>query len=251
MIDMTATDIIVEMPGGGKPILNQVSIEVTGETIHGIVGMSGAGKTTVLRCLAGTLPPSSGLVSHAGINIYDPGTAAFGKGRVAENVALLPQNPPATFNPRVRVRDSIIEPLLIAGIPRDEALSHIEETAFVVGLHPALLDRYPSGLSGGEARRAALARAMITEPKALLLDEPQSGIDLPSQLELLDLIVQLSKSEKVTVVIVGHDLNSLRSACTNLTVLDDGKVVESGPAERVIATPESKAARELVEAAGI
>ncbi len=251
MIDMTASDIIVEMPGGGKPILNQVSIEVTGETIHGIVGMSGAGKTTVLRCLAGTLPPSSGLVSHAGNNIYGPGTAAFGKGRVADDVALLPQNPPATLDPRVRIRDSIIEPLLVTGIPRDEALSHIEETAFVVGLHPALLDRYPSGLSGGEARRAALARAMIIEPKALLLDEPQSGIDLPSQLELLDLIVQLSKSEKVTVVIVGHDLSSLSSVCTDLTVLDEGKVVESGPAERVISTPVSKAARELVEAAGI
>jgi peptide/nickel transport system ATP-binding protein len=160
------------------------------------------------------------------------------------------QNPLSSLDPRMRVAASVAEPLDALGI--GDAASRrrrVAELLDLVGLPADLGRRTPAALSGGERQRAAIARALAPGPELLVLDEPVSSIDATAALRVIDLLQGLRARAGLALVLVSHDVDVVRELCGRLVVMQAGRVVESGPTDRVLAEPEHVATRRLVEAA--
>ena len=163
-----------------------------GETL-GIVGESGCGKSTLAKLLMGMLKPSSGHSTRA------PARGENQSGRMQ----MVFQDPYASLHPRHRLRRTLAEPLKL--LKRDNIDDRIHAGFRHVGLDPALAERYPHQLSGGQRQRVAIVRALLLEPKVLLLDEPTSALDMSVQAEILNLLNQLKQQDGLTMVLVSHD----------------------------------------------
>ncbi|MBL3700578.1 ATP-binding cassette domain-containing protein [Leucobacter luti] len=214
-------------PTGGTTGLRGIDFELhRGESV-GVVGESGAGKTTLARIIAGAERLDTGTITRA---------------TPAPRVRLIPQDPVATFDPRWRV-----ERILRASI-RPESHTAPAELLARVGLGAEFLTRRPRTLSGGQRQRVAIARALAAEPDVLVCDEPVSALDVATQAGILDLLRGLQQRLGVALVFVSHDLAAVRSVCDRVLILRDGVVVESGDTERVFGAPQDPFTRELVAA---
>ena len=215
----------------GRPALVDATLQVAAGRILGIVGESGSGKTTLGRIMAGLLTPDTGGVVFDGIEL---GTL---RGRVRRqlrrHLQYVHQDPAAALDPRMRVSDILQEPLLIHTSDwRQRRLERVERTLAAVGA-PNLLDRWPHQLSGGQSRRIGLARTLVLEPKLVVLDEPTAGLDLLVQASLLDLLADLRARLNLTLVLISHDIGVVRSLCDEVAVMQDGQIVEDGPAPQL------------------
>jgi len=167
-------------------------------------------------------------------------------------VAAVFQQPTSSLDPRRRVADSVGEPL----VTHEPALSSVERTQRVaaalerVGLSPALGARRPHEISGGEAQRVALARALIAQPSLVVLDEPTSALDASAAAGVLNLIRDLAAARGVAFLIVSHDLAAVAHVAERVVVVDDGRVVETGPTAACFAAPSSAALARLLTASG-
>ncbi|MDI6102694.1 ATP-binding cassette domain-containing protein [Actinoplanes sp. NEAU-A12] len=235
-------------PLGRRPVrtvLDAVDLAVSAGERLGIVGGSGAGKSTLLRLLLAVEAPDAGEVRFRG-RLLRP--AAPGRLRwFRREVQFVAQDPYAAFSPRMTVRDVVSEPLRCLRVPGDHP-RRIDESLRAVQLDPALASRLPSTLSGGQRQRLALARALAPRPAVLVADEPISALDAPVRVAVLDLLREVTVATGSALVLVAHDLAAVRRACTRVVVLDQGRVVESGPVDQVFRTPRSAAARNLIEA---
>ncbi len=220
----------VVRPGGpeGPAVLKDCSFSIqSGQTIV-LVGESGCGKTTTLRTIAGLIPLEKGTL------------------RAPDHIGWLPQHPLAAFNPRWPVIRSVVEPLRLAGASRAEARQKSRKLLESLKLSRMQWDLRPSALSGGQLRRAAIARALVAAPHLVLADEPTAGLDPIAALQLIDLFKNLSKSRKTSVLWVTHDLGVASAAADRVLVLANGKIVEAARMGRLATNPRTEITRKLL-----
>ena len=164
-------------------------------------------------------------------------------------IALTPQGAMNSFTPHLSIERHITEVLTEhKGMTKHEGRGYAAELLRAVGLDTAFLVRYPHELSGGQKQRAALATALACEPDFLLADEPTTALDVVTQKEVLDTIVSLVRGRGMGLLLVTHDLPLAAGICDVLTVMKDGKIVESGPPVKVVGDPKSPYTRQLIEA---
>lgn len=224
----------------GQPFeaLSDVSLTLEEGTITGLVGCSGGGKSTLCRLVAGFERPDGGTIQWN----FDR--------RRPWAVQYLFQHPHRSLTPYRTLLQLVTEPLeyftkLSAQERRNRAAKALEE----LGLGPELWDRKPGQVSGGQAQRAALARAMILKPEVLLLDEPVSSLDAPAQAQVLNAVKALWKRSGVTCLFVAHDLAAVDFLCHRVGVMLDGRMVEQGSREQVLDHPSHPFTRRLVDLA--
>ncbi|WP_321449772.1 ABC transporter ATP-binding protein [uncultured Cohaesibacter sp.] len=227
---------------GSAVILPDVSFEVQGGECFGLIGESGSGKSTVLRCMSLLFNSWSGDIRIDGTSVRE--MSAFERCRTFQMVF---QDPYGSLHPRHSVRTTLSEPLKIHKL--DNHQQRMETALTDVGLPVDFLDRYPHQLSGGQRQRVAIARALILEPDILLLDEPTSALDVSVQAEILNLLVRLREEKGFTYLIVSHDLAVVDHMCDRFAVMQGGKIVEILPREAI---PDNQAAmpyaKELIDA---
>lgn len=214
-----------------------VSFVVTEGKSLAIVGESGSGKSTLIRCINGLIKPTSGEIFLDGQLVTQFGRKEY-RERVARKVQIVFQDPATSLNPRLKVFDIIVEPVLAQRkILKSQLKDLVDELLQKVGLDPKLSNRYPGELSGGQCQRVAIARALSVSPKVLLLDEPTSSLDVSVQAQVLQLLNELRFNLNLTYIFVSHDLGVVRNVSEEILVMYLGKIVETGPTERVIDEP--------------
>ena len=210
----------------------------------GLVGESGCGKSTIARCLVGLERPVSGSIRLDGAEVAGLSPRAWLPHRA--RIQMVFQDPGGSLDPRQKVGSIVAEPLTIHGRPnrRARAIELLE----AVGLGPEHAERLPHELSGGQKQRVAIARALALEPDVLVCDEPTSALDGTVQGRILKLLADLQERLGIAIVLISHDLDVVREACDAVAVLYLGRIVESGPAEEVLAAPRHPYTRALLSA---
>lgn len=233
----------------GRTVAAVQSVDFTlrrGEIV-GVVGESGSGKSSVARCVVRLIEPSGGAIL---INGVDVAGISHGQMRSMRNrIQIVFQDPYRSLNPRVRVADSIIEGLINFGVSRKNALIKAHELIRVVGLDADALDRYPHQFSGGQRQRICIARALALEPDILVADEAVSALDVSVQAQVLRLLDEIRERTGIAVLFITHDLRVAAQICDTIVVMQKGRIVEAGPAEKVLTSPEQDYTRALIEAA--
>ena len=193
-----------------RQILSDVSFTLYDGEMVGLLGMSGSGKTTLCKCILGLLKEYEGEVIH-----------------YTNSPQMVFQDPFGSLNPKKKIGWILTEPLRMQG-----GLSHVEkrtkvlETLQKVNLSEEYYDRYPKELSGGQRQRVSIALALITGAKFILADEPLSALDVTVQAQIIDLLKELQKKEKICILLVSHDVDVVRMLCRRVLVLQDGKLME-------------------------
>ena len=207
--------------------VDNVSFKVEAGTTFGIAGESGSGKSTLCMTIAKLLEPTSGRI------VLDEKDYEKAKGQELREfrtkMQIVFQNPLSSLDPHMTVRTIILEPLKAIGrlgsIDKDRAVADLLEK---VGLGPSLAKRYPHELSGGQAQRVSIARALSVSPRLLLLDEPTSALDASVQAQILNLFNELQKELGITYVLVSHDLSVIGHMCDQVAIMYAGRFVETG-----------------------
>jgi peptide/nickel transport system ATP-binding protein len=217
-----------------------------GRTI-GIVGESGSGKSTVARCVMRLIDPGQGRVTLAGTDITHLKPGAMRRHRA--KIQIVFQDPYRSLNPRRRIADSLIEGPMNFGRTRDEALARARSLLQTVGLTADALDRYPHQFSGGQRQRIAIARAVAMEPEVIVADEAVSALDVSVQDQVLKLLERLQDELGIAILFITHDLRVAAQICDEVIVMQQGRVVEQGPAGRVLVAPRHAYTHALIDAA--
>ncbi len=218
-----------------------------GQTV-GVVGESGSGKTTLGLALL-RLIASEGPITYVGNRIDAYGSRAMRPLR--KDMQIVFQDPYGSLSPRLSVGQIIEEGLLIQqpSLTYDGRREAVSRALSEVGLDPHAQDRYPHEFSGGQRQRIAIARAMILEPKFVMLDEPTSALDMSVQAQIVDLLRDLQRHRELAYLFISHDLRVVRALSNDVIVMRAGKVVEEGPSERIFTSPQTAYTRALLSAA--
>jgi microcin C transport system ATP-binding protein len=225
-----------------------IDLEVKEGQTLGVVGESGSGKTTLGLALL-RLVSSDGPIVYLGDRIdgYDSKKMR----PLRRDMQIVFQDPYGSLSPRLSVGQIIEEGLLIPkpGMDQAERRERVSKALKEVGLDPASQDRYPHEFSGGQRQRIAIARALVLEPRFLILDEPTSALDVSVQAQIVDLLRDLQKRYKLAYLFISHDPKVVRALANSIIVLRHGKVVEQGPARIVFAEPKTDYTKALLAAA--
>ena len=226
--------------------VNGVSLSVgKGETL-GLVGESGCGKSTLARVMVGLQPVTSGRVLHQGVETK---LNATGRRRLGRSVSVVFQDPATALNPRMLVRDTLLDPFAVHGIgTREEREARVEELLDLVGLPRSALDVLPRQISGGQRQRVAIARALTLNPDVIIADEPTSALDVSVRAQVLNLLMDLKEQLGLGLVFISHDINTVRFISDRMAVMLAGRIVETGPAEKVFTAPEHDYTQTLLSA---
>lgn len=206
----------------------QVSFCLERGSSLGIVGESGCGKSTLMRLIMKLMEPTAGEIIFEGKDIAHMNAKEIREYR--RRVQMIFQDPLSAFNPRLTVRDIVLEPLRNFKLLKGSGRSEVEEYLRLVQLDPSLASRYPHELSGGQRQRVALARALIVEPEVLVLDEATCALDMSVQDAIARLLVDLQIKKKLTYLFICHDMAFIQSICHQIAVMYLGRIVESLPA---------------------
>jgi oligopeptide/dipeptide ABC transporter ATP-binding protein len=229
--------------------VDDVTLTINKGEIVGLVGESGSGKTTLARVLLNLTKPTDSHVIFNGVNLSKAKRKEIKKFRT--EVAVVFQDPASNLNPRDTVMRSITRPLILHGMPKKLAKEKAIETLELVKMDIRYLNSYPHQLSGGQLQRIAIARALVLEPKVMILDEPTSALDISVQAQILNLLIDLQEKFKLTYLVITHDLNVIRYISDRVAVMYLGKLVEYGPTEEVINNPKHPYTEGLMAAAPI
>ena len=222
-------------------VLDNVSLQISKGSVHGIIGRSGAGKSTLVRCLNGLVQPSSGEVFVAGRQINQLKGRQLRQSRrdismIFQNFSLLSSRSAAA---------NIALPMELAGVPRETIRKRVSELLDLVGLD-GKADSYPSELSGGQKQRVGIARALALEPSVLLSDEATSALDPETTEQILALLKDINRRLGLSIVLITHEMDVVRQIADHVTVLEGGRVVETGSTFDVFAFPKSGIARSFL-----
>lgn len=218
-----------------------------GQTL-GVVGESGSGKTTLGLALL-RLISSDGPIAYVGKRI--DGLNSRQMRPLRKDMQIVFQDPYGSLSPRLSVGQIIEEGLLIQqpGLSYDQRRERVGQALKEVGLDETMQDRYPHEFSGGQRQRIAIARAMVLEPKFVMLDEPTSALDMSVQAQIVDLLRELQRRRNLAYLFISHDLRVVKALCSYIIVMRNGKVVEEGPAADVFTKPQQAYTQALLAAA--
>lgn len=207
----------------------------------GIVGESGCGKSTVAKLLMGLYHSDGGEILILGKPCSYPYSMD-----VYKHIQMVFQMPRDSFDPRRTIGKCLVSVLKNFGTPPNQCRSRTVELLEQVGLNESFLVKYPHEMSGGECQRAALARAMAADPKILICDEITSALDVSVQAQIVDLIMGLKESGKLSVIFISHDLALVQGLCSRIIVMNDGAIVEEGDASQIINEPRHEYTKKLM-----
>lgn len=202
-----------------QKVLQNVSFECRQGESLGIIGESGSGKSTLGRLLLGIEKPDRGTILFEGKSIEDR------KARLG-NISAVFQDYTSSINPYYTVEQAMMEPLKLQGMVKREALSEIDLLLNQVGLNPSYRIKYPHELSGGEAQRVCIARAVSMKPKCILLDEAVSSLDGTVQIQVLELLKSLRKIYNMGYIFITHDIQAAAYICDRVMIVRDGRIEE-------------------------
>jgi len=206
--------------------LEGINFSLKESSILGVLGETGSGKSTLARLLVGLLKPTQGEIIFSDV-VKD------------SRPQLIFQNPFGSLNPRLKIRTTLREPLAISGIrDKKESSQKISTILKKVNLSEDCLDRFPDELSGGQRQRIAIARALLTEPKILVCDEPTASLDLSVQAQILNLFLELKTTLSLSYVFISHNMDVISFMADEIVVLYAGRAVERGAASEVLNNPQ-------------
>ncbi|MBM3585940.1 MAG: ABC transporter ATP-binding protein [Alphaproteobacteria bacterium] len=217
----------------------------SGETF-GLVGESGSGKTTLGRAINGLVTAQAGSIRFDGQEVLDLGEKALKP--IRRDVAMMFQDPVASLSPRLTVRSLLTEPFRIHGLHDRDLNGEARRLLGLVGLNESFFGRYPHELSGGQARRVGVARALSLSPKLIIADEPTAGLDVSVQGEVLNLMARLQRELGLTYLVITHNLPVIRHISDRIAIMYLGRFVETGPTGTVFRRPYHPYTKALIAA---
>lgn len=233
----------------GKPdffAVDHVSFELMSGEKLGIVGESGSGKSTIAKLITRLIDASTGQIIIDGQDITNL------KGRqlipVYNKIQMVFQTPTGSFDPRRTLGDGITESLRNKGVPKQKREARARSLLEQCGLPGDFVNRYPHEVSGGQCQRAAIARALVDDPKILIFDEATSALDVTVQKQIIELLQTLQQEKNLSYLFICHNLALVQQFCDRVIVLYDGKIAEQGTPDDVILHPKSEYAIRLVNA---
>jgi ABC-type glutathione transport system ATPase component len=231
-----------------RRVLDGVCLSVSNGEAVGLIGETGSGKTTLARAVLGLAAFSQGRVVIDGQDVSKAKPRQWRDLHRRGVVQYVFQDPLRSLDPDLTAGQSIVEPLLIQGIPGAEADARARAFLDRVRLDPELLDRLPGELSGGQRQRVAVARALVTEPKLIMLDEPVSALDSANRVQVMEILKGLREAG-AGLVFISHDLGSVAGLTDRIAVLYQGELVEVGPTRSIINNPQHVYTRLLIDSA--
>jgi oligopeptide/dipeptide ABC transporter ATP-binding protein len=244
-------DLCKDFPAGGlwgerTRVVDHVDFAVAPGEVHGLVGESGCGKTTLARCSLGLVEPSSGDVFFDGINLASLSGAELRRKR--REFQMIFQDPYASLNPAMSVEEIILEPLRIHQIgAREDQRRHLRALMDAVSLDESLMSRKPVELSGGQQQRVGIARGLALQPRLLVADEPVSALDVSVQAQILNLLSDLKRRYELTLILISHSLYVVHYLCTHVSVMYRGRIVEEAPSAGFFSKPKHPYSRVLLD----
>ncbi|MEJ1156123.1 ABC transporter ATP-binding protein [Microbacterium marmarense] len=237
---LTVSAVGITKHFGDRTVLDDVSLHIAPGEIAGVVGESGSGKSTLARCIAGLEREDGGVITFAGTEL-EPGRGS----RTPSQMQIVFQDPYSSLNPMMSIGAILREALGVAGRSSNEVPVLLE----TVGLPAEFARKRPAELSGGQRQRIAIARALAPQPQLLICDESVSALDVSVQAQILALIMRLREELGIAVLFISHDLAVVRMLADSVTVLWNGRVVESGTCDQVLSAPRHEYTALLVAAA--
>ena len=223
--------------------LDNINLEIGRGEILGLVGESGSGKSTLGRLVVGLSRPSEGRISFDPIKARDAGPRALDLG-----AQMVFQNPSGSLNPRQRVKDIIAEPLIVHRIEGDVA-KRVAELMHLVGLSPELAERRPSQMSGGQAQRVGIARALALSPDLIVCDEAISALDVSIQAQVLNLFAEIQERTGCSYLFISHDLPVVERLSHRVAIMYLGRIVEVADTPEMFGNPRHPYTRALIASA--
>lgn len=243
-------DMLSSFLNPGKPAfidaVSGVSFEINPGETFGLVGESGSGKTTLGRALIGLVPAAEGQIRFNETELTGLSEKAYKPFR--REMTMMFQDPVGCLSPRLKIRNILLQPFYIHGIPVDDRAGRVAELLGMVGLPPQFGDRYPHQLSGGQARRVGLARALALSPKLIIADEPTAGLDVSIQGDILNLLGEVQENAGVSVLAITHNLAVIRHVSERMAIMYLGRFVEIGNTEAIFSAPAHPYTRALLAA---
>lgn len=221
--------------------LSDVSLKVGPGQIYGVIGTSGAGKSTLIRCVNLLEKPTSGEVIVDGKNLTILSDSELVRER--RQIGMIFQH----FNllSSRTVSENVAFPLELAGIPKNEIKTRVSELLKLVGLEDKIND-YPANLSGGQKQRVAIARTLANNPKVLLCDEATSALDPGTTRSILNLLKDINKRLKITILLITHEMTVVKSICDSVAVISEGKLIEQGAVSDIFVNPKTALAKDFI-----
>lgn len=232
------------------PAVSNVSLTIAEGKTLGLLGESGSGKSTLARIALRLIDATHGTIIYRGEDITyhnAPRLLAFRR-----DVQPVFQSASGAIDPWMRIGAIIEQPLqIMTDMPRSERQDRVEAALRAVDLPIEFMPRLPRTLSGGQKQRVGIARALVVDPKVLILDEPVSALDVSVQAQILNLLKELQETRGLSYLFIGHDLAVARFLCDEVAILRQGEIVERGDSEEVILRPKSNYTKSLVEASSL
>ena len=250
-------DLVKTFPIQGKGLIRRnkgtmTAVDHASFTIHegetlALVGESGSGKSTTLMQIMDLVVPEEGTITVLGKKTSEL-KSARDRRELRRNLQIIFQDPMSSLDPRMPIYDVLAEPLEAQGWDKAKINKRIGELMYLVGINPDYVDRFPSQFSGGQRQRIAIARALATSPKLLLLDEPIASLDVSIQAGIINLLEDLQVQLKISYLFVAHDLAVIRHISDTVAVMHLGKIVEYGDTEEVFTNPQDPYTKALLSA---
>ena len=215
--------------------VNGVSLQIGEGETYGLVGESGSGKTTLARSIIGLVQPQEGSIQYDGTELV--GMPAAEMQRFRGNVGTMFQDPVGSLSPRMTIRSLLAEPFKIHDMGQRDLGQEVNRLLDMVGLNPDFANRYPHQLSGGQARRVGVARALALRPKLIVADEPTAGLDVSVQGEILNLLGRLQQELGLSILVITHNLNVVRHITDRMGIMYFGRILEQGPTSTMFHQP--------------
>jgi len=239
--------LIIERTVGHVKAVDGVSFSIPAGKTLGLVGESGSGKSTTGYCILQLTKPTSGSIRFDGRELTQLGGEQLRK--VRQDMQIVFQDPYSSLDPRMTVGNIVSEPLEVHGMgTRKSRRETVRRLLEVVGFNPNFTNRYPHEFSGGQRQRIGIARALALSPKLIVCDEPVSALDVSIQAQILNLLKDLQRDFGLTYLFISHDLAVVRTMADEIAVMNQGKLVEVGPAEEVYSNPKDEYTKALFTA---